>query len=270
MIEDALKNGQMIKVSDDEYHSEAFSRGGIYHSSHGISEFRKSPHLAWMKHQGLIQDEQTDGLRFGRAFHAALLDPEEFKNFLIIPPDHITPSGNLSTKKATKDWLQSNPNCYLPDEGDMFDRMRESIAVNRDSERLMQTPYKEYATRVSYLDVDLHAKFDLISDEWVGDLKSIDNINNWKGHLYKYNYLRQLGFYALCALTAGIPIRTAYLIFAEKAATRRTKVIEISEQKLEDAIEDVVGIIEPIKRCDPNNGKDWPAVYPGDEYELLT
>jgi hypothetical protein len=97
---------------------------------------------------GTLPDDDSDALRFGRWFHLALLEPDEFKARCIVPPkcDRRTTVG----KQAWAEFCAANPGKEYIDAATFATLIAMQAAVLRhdDAKRLMQMEGKiEHAIR---------------------------------------------------------------------------------------------------------------------------
>ena len=68
-------------------------------SNSTLTHFRRSP-LAYYDHVTSGDDESTGTMRYGRAFHLALLEPELFERTFIVLPD-----GDMRSKAGKEAWV---------------------------------------------------------------------------------------------------------------------------------------------------------------------
>lgn len=93
------------------------------------------------------------------------------------PPEHLTPGGNVSTKKATEEWAAEQRSKGLapvsPGDVGRVDAMAEAILANPDARTVLETVAgREVSLFTTIDDVPIRARFDIYDGINAGDLKT--------------------------------------------------------------------------------------------------
>jgi hypothetical protein len=93
------------------------------------------------------------------------------------PPEHLTPGGNVSTKKATEEWAAEQRSKGLapvsPGDVGRVDAMAEAILANTDARKVLETVAgREVSLFTTIDDVPMRARFDIYDGINAGDLKT--------------------------------------------------------------------------------------------------
>lgn len=242
----------------DQYHADR-----EYLNASSIADYLRCPSLFNARRLGLVDQEKSRSLNLGSLIHDALeLGPEATAERLeVIPDEHVTASGAMSTKKATKEWLAEQPEdallCTAADAefiGQVFDHMFRNKAAREIYENL---EHKEVSIRFEYMSKKLRCRPDGVTDMGVlVDYKTTRHANPlkqfWKS-VDDFYYHVSHALYLLGAGYAGFstaPMR--YVVIGTTRPTvhvmtlpqevidsgRRTLDRALSEIELREATED--------------------------------
>ena len=163
--------------------------------------------------------KDTPAMRFGRAFHGAILGTASA--FVAVPPAHLTPSGAVSTGKAAREWMESLPDETIalgPDDCERIESCCAVVAAHADASEWIAMAEADpdgglevVAVWIEAVDVDgvevliwCKAKADILSPraDLIADLKShrsktgAMSLRSVEGAIASYLYHAQEGFYA--------------------------------------------------------------------------
>ncbi len=172
------------------------------------------------------------GMSFGTAVHAVILEPDSYPDLVTIcPPEHLTPSGELSTKKETKAWRESlgHRACILSP----FDDARcRHIAAKVRANKYAVSILKDAITESEHTceiapGVTVKAKVDLIdTGRKVWDLKTIKSLDSIKDHARDFAYLEQIDWYAaVLTRSTGMKYEPGGLLVVESEEPHRVAIV---------------------------------------------
>src|SRR5690606_22393044 len=129
-------------------------------------------------HYALTHREEKTAYDFGHAAHAKILGVGS--PVIEYPAEHLTPSGNISTKAATVAWASEQRAASLvpvaPGEVKAVDIMAEAALAHPEARRLLEldghSEVSVFAT-CPETDVRCRARIDRLSDEYAVDLKTV-------------------------------------------------------------------------------------------------
>lgn len=207
-----------------------FTKPGL--SFHQMKDFATvSPRYYLRRHvEGTLPGIDKASLRTGRLIHLAVLEPEKFAALPPCPGEHLTDSGNLSTKKATKDWIASLGGQDFITEGERMQFTAIALAVmsNPDAQRIIcgegtACEVERFAKRDG---VPIKGKADIvIPRRAVWDLKTTDSLDSIIRQCRDFCYPEQVAWYqdmfgvtegGLIVVEKDEPHRVAVIIFAPK------------------------------------------------------
>lgn len=98
-------------------------------------------------------------------------------NIVLYPDEHLTPSGNVSTKAATVEWEQEQRAAGLipigASDARKVDAMAEAVLADRDARGVLETISGREVSIVTQVDgVPVRARFDIYGGTRAGDLKT--------------------------------------------------------------------------------------------------
>ena len=179
-----MKRADILKkLSDDKHYYGSF--GKKYLSSSDVGILLSNP-LALKKEQ-----KKTAAFLVGGYFHTTILEPDKLKKFKVIP----TTTRNTKLYKEMSD----GELCLLQHEVDMIEKMSEKMLSNKICDGLIRGTWVEYETP-SIKKIGKYmwkGKFDVLNhdDQFVIDLKTTADINNFRRAAFRYNYDAQAYVY---------------------------------------------------------------------------
>ena len=146
-------------MSEEEYHSQPEL------SSTQARWLLESPaHYRWnMDHPRA----DTNAFDIGSAVHAQVLGVGS--PHIVIPDEHLTPRGTVSTKAETREWLAgARAGGMIPvsqQDADLIDRMTESVLAHPDARVFLEASSEREVSVFSTIDgVDVRCRFDALTD----------------------------------------------------------------------------------------------------------
>lgn len=206
------------------------------------------------RHREQHTRDDSPAMALGRAVHCAVLEPERFRAEAVQPPpEHLTPSGALSTKPAARAWLESlgpEPMVLSERDWDACLRIAEAVAEHPDAALwLDEARVREHAVQwtetIDNVDVQCKAKVDAycprLSLLW--DLKTVGGFAPFTLHrcereIVSRLYYAQLGFYLRGLEAAGNVVESIGWICVESRAPFDVAVIEADADLLQAAREE--------------------------------
>ncbi len=164
-------------------------------------------------------------MRSGTLCHMATLERGRFDALPLCPAEHLTDSGSLSTKKATKDWIASLGDQMFVTAAEREQCLAISLAAwsNKQAYPLLSNgaPQFEVEAFAQRDGVEIKGKSDILRpglDVW--DLKTTDNLDSIVAQCRDFAYPEQVAWYQdLHGVSAG------GLIVVEKDDLHRVAVI---------------------------------------------
>ncbi len=168
--------------NDEDYYGEF---GKQYLSNSDISTLLKNP-LAFH-----TPSKQTPAFLIGGYFHTAILEPDKLKKFKII-------KSNTRNTKIYKE-ISDGELCLLQQEVDQIEKMVDTVLDNNVCKGLIRGKNVEYEVPgISEIEGELwKGKADIINhdEKLIVDLKTTQDINNFKYSASRYNYDSQAFIY---------------------------------------------------------------------------
>jgi len=185
-----------------------------------------------------VAKEKTPAMLAGSYFHTSILEPEKLKNFVKV--DASTRTTNLY-----KDALIANNTdmLLLQKEADECDRMVKALMGNLTFYDMIRDSANQYEMPAIGLIGGLQwkGKADIVADEFLIDLKTCANIDDFRFSSRKYNYDSQAYIYNQLF---GKPM----VFIAVEKETYRTGLFECSDEFLDKGREKVYKAIEVYQK----------------------
>lgn len=193
--------------------------------------------------------------------------------FITYPDEHLTPSGNVSTKAVTVEWeteqRAGGKIILTPREADTVAAMAESVLANPVARKLFERPgHPEVSVFDEYLGVKRRGRFDYLPDEGgiVVDLKTTVDASKagFARAAARYGYHVQRGHYLDILKRLG---READMLFVavEKEPPYLVQVHRLSPEFAEMGETEALAAVDAYRRC--MDSGVWPG-YP-DEVAML-
>jgi len=176
----------------------------------------------------------------GHAVHTKVLGVGA--GIITYPDEHLTPSGNPSTKAATVEWEQEQRAAGLtvvsPGDAERVDAMAEAVLAHESARPLFEVAVNREVSVFADVDgVPCRARFDALSDETrrgilAVDLKSTDDATDagFTHSVRKFGYYVQEPWYRDVYLAAmGRPVDEFWFVAVEKSGPFEVAVVSIEE-----------------------------------------
>lgn len=207
-------------------------------------------------------------------------------NIVIYPAEHLTASGNVSTKAATVEWEREQRAAGLipisTSDARRVDAMAEAVLADRDARGVLETIVGREVSIVTEVEgVPSRARFDMYDGINAGDLKTARDASprGFNRSVGSYGYHIQQAFYSdVHYAETGDQLRSFKFVVVEAAAPHLVGVYELDPMWMDIAAGKVFNARETYKRCVETN--TWPgygaatltaptwAVYEGEEEEI--
>ena len=221
-----------------------------------------SPHAyrAWID----APEKNTDALRFGRAFDAAILTPDEFDMEFVVAEkcDRRTTAGKqrwqeLATEYAGKTLLSE-------DLMEQIQRMRDSLYLPAHSHcppALVGRKQADFHWEDSLTGVRCKARLDVLGDGYISDLKTTTGpplARTWRREVSKWGYDMQAAWYFRACEEHGIFPEVFQWVCAEKESPYHWAVHYVTREGVEHLQERVDSQMQRMRVCMEND--TWPSI----------
>jgi len=199
----------------------------LYHadnslSSTGARKLLESP--AKYKYSLDRPQEHKDAFSLGTAVHTRILGTGA--TIVTYPPEHLTPSGAVSTKQATIAWAEEQRAAgnvvIAPSQARQVDGMAEAVLAHTDARKVLETIAGREVSVFADIDgVPVRARFDIYDGVNGGDLKSARDAspNGFNRSVASYGYHIQEFFYrAVHRAVAGDELESFKFVVVENSA----------------------------------------------------
>lgn len=225
---------------------------------------------------------ETDALRFGRAYHTAILEPELLNDLVrVLPaynrhPDNQTQAGKRSTSWSTSyaaskreafelEAKEAGAEIVSKFEFSKLENMRAGFHKCDHADRMFRESHREVSFygkgSVNGRLFDLKCRMDLVNipAAQIGDIKGCGNASPvaFGRDSANYNYAFKQAFYAKCFANAFGQMPTCTLIALEKEAPHDCACYEIPEQLLDQEWSKVRSVLEAYGEAVA--GGEWPG-----------
>lgn len=224
-------------------------------------ELRKSPaHYKWaLEHQS----KDTPALRFGRAFHMAVLQPDEFNQHYVLAPDV-----DRRTKEGREQWARFQSTL---DDRELISKedyttvccMSEAVWNDPDASELLEGCETEKP--VFWVDehtgIECKCKMDAVKPGTLVDLKSCGDASNnaFLREALRYGYDVQSAHYlrGYRSLELTEPNATFWFIAVEKSPPYAVNVIRASDAFIDRGTWALIDLMDKLKEC--RDKDEWPG-----------
>jgi hypothetical protein len=169
----------------------------------------------------------------GHAAHAKILGVGA--GVVVYPDEHLTPSGNVSTKAATVEWeREQRANGLVPigrSDARRVDAMAEAVLADPDARGILETVAgREVSIFTSVDDVPVKARFDLYDGAVAADLKTTTDASpkGFNTTVGRYGYHIQASWYEDAhRAETGTPLQSFKFIVVETRPPHLVGVYEL-------------------------------------------
>ena len=223
-------------------------------------ELRKSPaHYKYaLEHQ---TEKDTPALRFGRALHTAILQPEEFKQNYVVAPDI-----DRRTKAGRGEWERflyesAGKDVLSQDDFDTISGMYEAVYNDEDAAELLngcttETPlfWTDEATRIR-----CKCRLDAHKDGIVVDLKSCADAatGRFARDAMKYGYDVQAAHYLRGYKAKYGNNAEFWFLCVEKTPPYAVNVIKASDAFVDRGLWQLIDLMDKLSDC--RKRRKWPG-----------
>ena len=259
-----------------------------------LRDFRRSP----LAYRTAGDSECTGAMRYGRAFHMALLEPERFARTFLVLPD-----GDMRSKAGKEEWVADC--CIASDVALSVDAtadaktLRASVAfelerhgrtvltqsdwdilryqvdsLNRpeheDARRLIASCETEVEVRWQHGALRPKAKLDLLnrSIAIAGDIKTTDDADTeeFRRSVWGYGYHYQEAMYRRAARSLGVELDHFVFLLAGKRAPYHWSWCELDQGWVSEADEQIERDLARLETCIETN--TWPGRWTSEPMKL--
>lgn len=202
---------------------------------------------------------ETDAMRFGRAVHAAVFEPETFSERFVVWD---------GGRRAGGDWerfrdAHRTSTIIRPDDLREVNAIAAAVRAHPAAAPLLTDGHAEYTLtwRDAPTGIDCKARIDFVGAESFLDLKTTRNIDirAFGVHAAGLMYHGQMAYYA-DGLRANGMERTCYIIAVESDPPHDVAVMEVGEDVLWAGEVLYRGALRTVQRC--RETRRWPGRYP--------
>jgi hypothetical protein len=252
---------------------------GIYHNIlnkdyHAMTEIVSNSYLGRLSKvpaAAKIPQEETEAMKFGRAFHSYVLEHDNFVNEFVVPDAFPTNPNKRSTQKtvdAYNEWVKelNGKQAITKDDCETIDKMRDAIMNHPFASKLLQEGISE--TTLIWQDEETglmcKARPDRIPEGNKGvilDLKSTKNASKsaFQSDCVKYGYAREMALYlegfSILTKTPYVDLISA-LIAVEKEPPYRVEVYVLDMDFIQYGWGEAHRLLQIEKKCRDTNF--WP------------
>jgi hypothetical protein len=232
----------------------------------GLDQVARSPahYAAWCRG---IEPEETPALRFGRAFHMAILEPERYRRDYVVAPDFSLYGHHASNahKAAKAAFFAEHAGRVVisRDDAERIERMRDAVMAHRTARNLVIGGTPEATVRWTDPRTGLACKLRSdyhLRDLAIGvDLKSTDDASPaaFARSVAAYRHHVQDAFYRMGYAAAGEELDRFLFVAVEKEPPHLVAVHYCDDAALERGGQLVDRDMGTLARCVQRN--EWPG-----------
>lgn len=256
---DTMPHGLFAGVPAAEYHRRTL--GEV--SKSGLDRLARSPahYRAWV-----LGAEQSDtpAMAFGRAYHAAILEPDVYRTRLLVRPSFGDPR-TKAAREARDAWLAAHPDAETIDaeDSDRIEAMREALMRHEIAANLVigGTPELTVRWRDGATGLPCKARADFYMPELAVafDLKTTSDASDsaFAKSCAAYRYHVQAAFYQSGFAAVGAPIEHFFFVAQETKAPYGVNVYYLDDAAIERAEQLIARDLRVLRQCVDTD--TWPA-----------
>lgn len=191
------------------------------------------------------------GTAIGSALHLASQGEDHYRaRYRIVPPEHCTKSGAISTSAKTVAWLAEQTTEMVSPEQDALVRfLLDRVASNPVAMQLLSGTQREVTGRLidPQTKLPIQVRFDALHAEWMVDLKTTsDTCDRFKWAARNYRYDIQAALYT--SVHAGLSGKRLpfYWVVVSTVYPFECRVFECPEWYIDKAMGDIDGALAGI------------------------
>ena len=241
----------MTSPSDNVYR---ISKGGLVELGTSPAHYQQ-----WL----VSKSDTTDAMRFGTAFHTAILEPAKYEEQVVVMPEI-----NRRTNEGKKQYadllaqVDAKRGVLLDKEDkDTVDAMRDVALATDTIRHLMARPNPLFGNGIEvrlegrdeeYTNVGLKGRPDFIGDDFILDFKTVTappTAREFKKVVWKYRYDMQDVVYRELARQNGATIRHFYFALIEKKKPHSIAIYEIDPRDVGATYREYRGLVKMLSDC---------------------
>lgn len=251
-----------------------------YHAWPGASNSQLSRLMRSPAHlRAYLESEQKDtpALRFGRAAHSAILEPDLFASLYVRAPEGL----DKRTKAGKEKWAELeekyDADCILkPEDYDACMGMRDAVHGMKRAHGTLTGPGEVELSCVwddPETGVRARGRFDRHSPELAGgaivDLKTTRSASRleFERSIFTFGYHRQAGMYLAGAKALGIPARHFVILAVEKEPPYGVGVFRLTEGAVDAGEEQIRPLLQLYDRLQSIPREEWWG-YPDEVVDI--
>ena len=250
------EGSKRIEILNEDYHQ-------IHNrvSNSLLSNMRDSPRkYLYELYQNQIADEKEEKkhLRFGRLFHEALLEPENFHKKKIVVKD-FPPQRSKAAKEEKRlflEGLEPGTIVFSGEEYDAFVWMLNSLVDHDVGKNIFKggTPEVTFLFDDPKTGISARSRLDYIIPEkkWIVEVKTtrVSNPAMFKAEVYKMDYDMQLAFQAEAYKSHyGIYPELRVIVGVSKAAPHEIKILMLDDEMVSPGQMKYRWCMETLNKC---------------------
>ena len=244
-----IEPGIHSNISATDYHRREL--GVVSKSALDLVHRSPAHYKAWI--DGVVEDEETDDLSFGTAFHMALLEPERYAATYIEMPK-FSGKGSVAAKEA---WLASHADVRPITLDDMLDigRMVDAVHSHPLAKQMVRNGKAELTLswKDQWTGLPCKSRLDFYVEElaMIVDAKSTRDAR-WEAFrkdVAKYGYHRQDALYRAAALSLDMPVQHFVLLAVEKTEPYAIAVYALDAEGVGKGYSSVRADIDTLAEC---------------------
>ena len=252
--------GIHLDVSHGEYHRRVL---GVASNS-ALAQVERSPahYVAWVN--GEANDEETEALAFGTAFHMALLEAERFARVYTVAPD-FGDCRFKENKAKREEWRAANAGKAELDLGTStaIEKMVRAVHAHPLASKLLEGGQSEVTA--TWTDDETGVRCKVRADRYkaanrlIVDVKTARDASpkGFKKAVFNHGYHRQNALYRAGFAAAGAPVEHYILLAVEKTAPFAIGIYQLDAQAIaigHTRVRDGLALLAECLREDR-----WPA-----------
>lgn len=268
------REGLVYGMSEDQYHGQREFAGMFkdeLSSTRAKDLLKNAAKFKYRIDHGV--HEHSPAFDLGTAVHTKVLGTGE--QFITYPAEHLTKSGNVSTKAATVAWEEEQRALgaviITPDQVAQVDGMAAAVKAHPTASLLFARPgHAEVSVFDEYLGVKRRGRFDYLPDEGgiAVDLKTTVDASKagFEVATARYGYHIQRAHYLDILKRATGREADMLFVVVEKTAPYLVAVHRCSQQFIEMGEVEAMDAVDTYRRCIETG--EWPG-YPDEITELV-
>ncbi len=181
--------------------------------------------------------EPTDAMEFGSLIHRVLCDGRDLDSCVVFPPADVLAKNGARSTNAYRDWaatmMESNRKIVNDNEYAKAREIVDAVRACPMASQMQHAEYQEQAFRWSMEGVEWRCKIDMITPNYILDLKTTAkplDIRSIERLVYESRYHWQAAIYAEALKFANMRPRPFVFVLVEKSEPYRVRCVTIEEK----------------------------------------